>query len=110
MFRLESAHKFMAKRSTTQFPQLFAPYSHRRAKDGSTLNDLRLTYEGEELVIAAVARGRMKIKGEILAEAERFLDENPDGMFAVVETPYGGRVPFLYLKEPPQSINSVNSS
>jgi len=109
MFRLDGAHKSMAKRLTTRFPQLFGPYSHRLAKVGSTLNGLSLTYEGEELVVATVARVQMKIEGKHLSEAECFLNEKQDGMFAVVDTPFGGRVPFLYVKEPPQGINSVNS-
>ena len=91
----------MAKRLTTRYPQVFGPYSHRLETGGSTLNGLSLKVEGEELLKAPVARGRMKATGKIFSEAVRFLDENPGGMFAVIETPSGGRIPFLYLKEPP---------
>ena len=109
MFRLDSAHKSMTKRLTTRYPQLFGPFSHRLAKDGSTLNGLSLAHKEEELVTAAVARGQMKLSGKILSEVERFLDENPDGMFAVVDTGFDCRVPFLYLKDPAPERNPAAS-
>jgi hypothetical protein len=110
MFRLDGAHKSMEKRLTRSFPQLFGPYSHRLAKDGDTLNGLSLKHEGEELVSAPVARGQMKIMGKILSEAERFLAENPNGLFAVVDTPYDCRVPFLFVKESPRGSGSTSLS
>lgn len=101
MYRLDSAHSFLKKRLTVQFPQLFGNYSHRLERGGQTHYVLSIRHEGEELVSAATARGRMKVAGELLGQAETLLRDNPTARFALVESRYGS-VPFLYVEMPPQ--------
>lgn len=100
MFRLDRAHKFLAKRRTPLHPHLWGPYSHRLNQMGPTLSGLSLKHEGEELVSAAVARGQTKVTGKINEEAEALLAANPEGRFALIDVHYGCRVPFLYVEKP----------